>query len=180
MTDREGPYVPDHILPSTQLPVTNTAQPDAVPWRWWDIVDTVALLVAGTLFIFLIYAITIIIQTIGRVAIDDSIASEAIEVGFYAVWLLAIYWCSVRRYGISWAALGVRRVAWWWLIAGPVCLVGMSIAIGGIQAATSAIQGHPFVNPQIQMTTHGQPLTPVDLVLLLLSDAVAAPIIEHG
>jgi membrane protease YdiL (CAAX protease family) len=169
----------EHVLPSAQLPDVNATQPDTVPWRWWDIAHTVALLVVGTLFIFLVYTITLIIQMGRGIAIDDSIASEAIEVGFYAVWLLAIYWCSVRRYGINWAALGVRRVAWWWLVASLLCLIGMSIAIGGIQAATSAIQGHPFVNPQIQIRTHGQPLTPVDLVLLLLSVGVAAPLVEE-
>jgi membrane protease YdiL (CAAX protease family) len=169
----------DHTLLSAQLPVATTEQPDAVPWGWWDIGHTVVLLVAGVLFIFLVYAITIIVQTIRGIAINRSIGSEAIKVGFYSVWLLAIYWCSVRRYGISWAALGLRRVAWWWLIASPICLLGMLIIIGGIQTAMNAIRGQPFVNPQIQMMTHGQPLTPTHLVLLLLSVAVAASLVEE-
>jgi len=179
VTDGEKLHVPDHILPSEHLSDRNAAQPVTIPWGWWDIARVLALLVAGGLFLILIYTVTIVIQAIRGVATELLVGSEAIEMGLYCVWLLAIYWCSVRRYGISWAALGVRRVAWWWLIASPACLVGMLIAIGGIQAATSAIQGQPFVNPQVQMRTHGQPLTPVDLALLLLSVGVAAPIVEE-
>jgi uncharacterized protein len=100
-------------------------------------------------------------------------------VGFYAAWLLAIYWCSVRRYSITWAELGLRRVTWWWLIACPVCLIGMFILSDGVQAGIEAIRGQPFVNPQIEMTTHGQPVTLPYLVLLLLTDVVATPIVEE-
>jgi uncharacterized protein len=168
--------MPDRVLSSEPLV---DGQPDIIPWGWWDIARVVGLLLVSLLFIFLVYVVAIVVQTIRGIATDRLITSESIEVGFYAVWLLAIYWCSVRRYGISWRSLGLRRVAWWWLIACPLCLSGMFIVIGGVQSGIEAIQGQPFVNPQVEMTTHGQTLTPTHLVLLLLSNVLAAPIIEE-
>jgi uncharacterized protein len=163
-------------LPSEPFVNAHPAQPDAIPWGWWDIARVVGLLLVSLLSMFFALVVQVIFR--GR-ATDPVIESETINLAFYISWLLAIYWCSVRRYGITWAALGLRRVAWWWVIAIPVCLVGMQIMIGAVQAGIDAIRGQPLVNPQIQMMTHGQTLIPIHLVLLLLSSTVGAPIVEE-
>jgi membrane protease YdiL (CAAX protease family) len=138
-----------------------------------------ALILVGTIFVLLLFALTIFVQTIMGVDTKVSAVSQATDVGFYGVFLLATYWCTVRRYHVPWSTLGLRRVPWWWLIVSPVCLLAMLAIISSIMAAIGAIQGQQFINPQFQMVTHGQPLAPVHLVLLLLSLAVAAPIVEE-
>jgi hypothetical protein len=109
---------------------THPAQPDIIPWGWWDIARVVGLLLVSLLLMFFALVGQAIFR--GR-STDPVIESQTINLAFYISWLLAIYWCSVRRYGITWAAIGLRRVAWWWVITSPVCLVGMQIIKGLVE-----------------------------------------------
>jgi membrane protease YdiL (CAAX protease family) len=153
--------------------------PDGVPWGWRDIIRALALLLAGCVAIFALLVVAIVVQEIWGLQSDLVMMAEVAILGFYAVLLLAIYWCTVRRYGASWASLGLRRVSWRWVMFAPLCLIGMLMIFAGLQDAISAFQGQPFTNPQVEMTTQGQRLGPIHLLILLLSTAVAAPIVEE-
>jgi membrane protease YdiL (CAAX protease family) len=48
-----------------------------------------------------------------------------------------------------------------------------------LTSAISALQGQPFVNPQVQDMSQGQHLTPLHLVMLLFGTAIVAPIVEE-
>ena len=160
-------------------PRSITPTPHNVPWGWWDIGRALAMLIGSVLFLsFLVLVALLILSLMGR-DIDTSIMANMISIAFYGMVLLSTYWSTVRRYGSPWAALGLRPVSWWWLVASPACFGIMLLIAMVIQQAISMIMGQPFFNPQVQMLTQGKQLRPIDLVLLLLCVAIVGPIVEE-
>ena len=100
------------IQPSESMSFANLPPSDGVPWGWRDIARTLGLLLAGSLAIFLLLVVAVVIQELMGFEGDLVAMSEVAILGFYIVLLLAIYWCTVRRYGIAWGSLGLRRVPW--------------------------------------------------------------------
>lgn len=154
-------------------------QSNSVSWGWWDILRVVAMLIGGVLlFCLLLFVALITFSILGR-DVDAPIMTNVVSIGFYVILFVGIYWCTVRRYGSAWAALGVRRVSWWWLLISPACFGCMLLIAMVIQRALAILMGQPFFNPQVQMLTQGKPLRPIDLVLQLLCVAIVGPIVEE-
>jgi uncharacterized protein len=151
----------------------------AVPWGWRDIVRAIALSVVSLVVLFIALVVVVAGRQLMGVADDVIVMSASVEIGFYAIILLAIYWTTVRRYQSPWAALGLRPVPLGWLILAPLLVVGMLTLGAAITSAISAFQGQEFVNPQVNDMAQGQQLTPLHLVMLLLGVAVVAPIVEE-
>jgi uncharacterized protein len=151
----------------------------AVPWGWRDIVR--AMILSAVSLVVLFIALVVVVAGRQLMGADDDVIvmSASVEIGFYAIILLAIYWTTVRRYHSPWAALGLRPVPLGWLILAPLLVVGMLTLGAAITSAISAFQGQEFVNPQVNDMTQGQQLTPLHLAMLLLGVAVVAPIAEE-
>ncbi|HJZ46100.1 MAG TPA: type II CAAX endopeptidase family protein [Roseiflexaceae bacterium] len=151
----------------------------AVPWGWRDIARTILLSVVSLMVLLVFLIVTIAVRQLMGTSDDLIVLSGSIEIGFYAIILLAIYWTTVRRYRSPWAALGVRPVPWGWLALAPLLVAGILTVGGALAVAISELQGQQFVNPQVHDITQGQQLTPTHLIMLLLGTAVMAPIVEE-
>jgi uncharacterized protein len=156
-----------------------TSFPGGVPWGWRDIVRAVALSVASLVVLLVLLVITMVVRKLMGASDDMIVLTASLEIGFYGIISLAIYWTTVRRYHSPWAALGLRPVPLGWLVLGPLLTLGM-LAVGvALISAISTIQGQPFVNPQVHDISQGQQLTPIHLVMLLVGTAIVAPIVEE-
>jgi len=153
--------------------------PGSVPWGWRDIVRAIGLSLASLIVLLVLIVIAIVVQQLIGTSNDLLMLTACVEIGFYGSILLAIYWTTVRRYHSSWAALGLRPVPLGWFVLAPLLTVGMLTVGVALTSAISALQGQPFVNPQVNDMSQGQQLTPRDLILFLLGTAIVAPIVEE-
>jgi uncharacterized protein len=156
-----------------------TASVGTVPWGWRDIIRAMVLSAVSLVVLFVALVVAVVGRQLMGAAEDVIVLTASVEIGFYAIILLAIYWTTVRRYRSPWAALGIRPVPLGWLILAPLLVVGMLTLGAAITSAISAFQGQEFVNPQVDDMTQGQQLTPLHLIMLLLGVAVVAPIVEE-
>lgn len=163
------------LAASTGLPTVA----GAVPWGWRDIVRAIVLSIVSFVILFVLLVITIVVRQLIGVSNDLIVLTTSVEVGFYGIILLAIYWTTVRRYHSPWASLGLRPVSWGWLLLAPLLVIGLLVVGAALVSAISALQGQPFVNPQVQDITQGQQLTPIHLIMLFLGIAIVAPIVEE-
>jgi uncharacterized protein len=153
--------------------------PDAVPWRWRDIIRAIILSVVSLIVLFVLLVIAVVVRQLMGTSDDLIVLTAGIEIGFYSIILLAIYWTTVRRYRSPWAALGLRPVPLGWLLLAPILVLGMLTVGVALTSAISSLQGQPFVNPQVQDMSQGQQLTPLHLMMFLFGTAIAAPIVEE-
>jgi len=156
-----------------------TMVPGAVPWGWRDIVRAIVLSIASLVVLLVLLVITIVVQQLMGTSNDLIVLTACVEIGFYGIILLAIYWTTVRRYHSPWAALGLRPVPLGWFVLAPLLTLGMLTVGVALTSAMSALQGQPFVNPQVNDMSQGQQLTPLHLILFLLGTAIVAPIVEE-
>jgi membrane protease YdiL (CAAX protease family) len=156
-----------------------TLLPSTVPWGWRDIIRVIVLSIASLAALLVLLVIAMVVQQLMGTANDLLVLTASVEIGFYAIILLAIYWMTVRRYHIPWAALGLRRVPLGWFVLAPILTLGMLTLGVALSSAISAFQGQPFVNPQVNDMSQGQQLTPLHLVIFLLGTAIVAPIVEE-
>ena len=153
--------------------------PSTVPWGWRDMIRAIALSILSCIILFVLLIIAIVVRQLIGTADDLIVLTSSVEVGIYGIFLLAIYWTTVRRYDSPWATLGLRPVSWGWLVLAPLLVFGMLVVDGAMISAISTLQGTPFVNPQVQDITQGEHLTPRHLLMLLVSVAIVAPIVEE-
>ena len=85
-----------------------------VPWNVWDVVKAVGVIVG--LVLALIVAFTIVSIFVFVLASEDTLASfelygiEAITyVGAFCIPLASIWFFGMRKYGVSWRTMGLRR-----------------------------------------------------------------------
>jgi uncharacterized protein len=153
--------------------------PGAVPWGWRDIIRAIVLSVVSLVVLFVLLIIAMVVRQLMGTSDDLIVLTASVEIGFYGMILLAIYWTTVRRYGSPWATLGIRPVPLGWLLLAPFLVLGMLTVGIVLTSAISAIQGQPFVNPQVNDMSQGQQLTPLHLIMFLLGTAIVAPIVEE-
>ena len=161
------------------LSIETATLPGAVPWGWRDIIRAILMSILGIVVLLVLLVIAMIVRQLMGAPSDLIVLTTSIEIGFYGIILLAVYWTTVRRYHSPWAELGLRPVPLGWLVLAPLLVVGMLAAGGAITAAIGALQGQPFVNPQVKDMTQGQQLTLTHLIVLLIGTAVVAPIVEE-
>jgi uncharacterized protein len=150
-----------------------------VPWGWRDIIRAILLSIVSFVVLFVLLVIAAVVQQLTGISNDLIILTASVEIGFYGIILLAIYWTTVRRYQSPWAALGLRPVPLGWFVLAPLLTLGMLTVGVALTSAISALQGQPFVNPQVQDMSQGQHLTPLHLVMFLFGTAIVAPIVEE-
>jgi membrane protease YdiL (CAAX protease family) len=150
-----------------------------VPWSWRDIIRALVLSVASLIALLVLLIITMIVRQLTGASDDLLVLTASVDIGFYGIILLAVYWTTVRRYHIPWTALGLRPVPLGWFVLAPILTLGMLIVGGAMTVAISSLQGQPFVNPQVHDMSQGQQLTSLHLVLFLLGTAIVAPIVEE-
>lgn len=156
-----------------------TSLPGTVPWGWRDIARAIVLAVASLVVLLVLLVITMVVRQLLGASDDLIVLTASVEIGFYGIILLAIYWTTVRRYHSPWAALGLRRVPLGWFVLAPLLTLGMLTVGVALTSAISALQGQQFVNPQVQDMSQGQQLTPLHLIMFLLGTAIVAPIVEE-
>lgn len=156
-----------------------------LPWTWRD----AGLVFIWTLLGILVAAVFAVVALAGTGGLADPTELEAapsiglfalISAVVYGVIIWAVYHQTVRKYGSSWASLGINRFeqSWiWWL---PALLIVQLLAAGAVNLLIIApLMGGEFENPQIEMITGGQMPSASDFVSLLLVVAILAPIAEE-
>jgi membrane protease YdiL (CAAX protease family) len=156
-----------------------TTASGAVPWGWRDIVRAIVLSAVSLVVLFVLLVIAIVVRQLMGMSDDLIVLGAGVELGFYGIILLAIYWTTVRRYHSPWTALGLRPVPRGWLVLAPLLTLGMLTVGVAMTSAISALQGQQFVNPQVHDMSQGQQLTPLHLVMFLFGTAIVAPIVEE-
>jgi uncharacterized protein len=156
-----------------------TTVPGVVPWGWRDIVRAIVLSAVSLVVLFVLLVIAIVVRQLMGMSDNLIVLGAGVELGFYGIILLAIYWTTVRRYHSPWTALGLRPVPRGWLVLAPLLTLGMLTVGAAMTSAISALQGQQFVNPQVHDMSQGQQLTPLHLVMFLFGTAIVAPIVEE-
>ncbi len=163
-------------------PVAPPTLPPLAFWGWREIIKATLFMVGGTILVFVGLAGVLVATGLNEAA-TAKMSSAPIFLAVTAIYgfvILGVYLFAVRRPGSSWAQVGVRPFAGWWVALAPlltaVQLTGMALINVGI---IQPLMGEAFENPQIEAITGGLSLTPGDLVLLLILVAVIAPIAEE-
>lgn len=167
----------DEVL--TEAPITPPRNP---PWGWWEIGKVLLFIIGGVLVLGLVAAG---IGIVTQIKFDgppklSSTPLFVIATGIYGIVVLAIYLFAVRRADSSWAQIGVRQFAWWWIPLVPILTFAQFFGMFIINTQLILrFTGKAFENPQIENITGGMRLTPIDLVLLLILVAIIAPVAEE-
>ena len=157
--------------------------PNHVPWRFWDV------LLAALPFILLL-TLTLVSHFASSTATSTTtdtptstrilVANTVIGIVVYGIILLLVWLVTVRKYRLSWSALGIRRPPGiYWALALPI-LVGMYLGAALVSAViVQLFYGGKATNPQVEDITGGGSFSWTKLILALITASVAAPFVEE-
>lgn len=157
---------------NSESPSTSTVS--RPPFTWWGFFGVFALQFAGTA------ALLFVVRGLGWAPASAGLASPllyAVTTIFFLLMLLGVYLFAARRSG--WAALGVRPAPAWAFMLAPVLLLTGLLLAASINLFITLALGREFENPQIAAITGGRPLTPLELVAVLVLVAGLVPLAEE-
>lgn len=178
------PYgVPPPYAPLPPEPPQPPIGPDRVPWKWYDV------LVAALPLIFTL-ALNVVAQLVSPTTTGGTqdvpistpvlIANTVVGVVIYGVILLLIWAMTVRKYRLSWSALGVRRVPGLYLALFIPILAGMYFLASLVSLLiVQLFYGGHATNPQEKDITGGGSFSWLRLILALITASIAAPMVEE-
>ncbi len=163
------PEIPDPSIQHDQQP--------EISWGWFDIVAVLGVMLIGTMLIATVLGLLVRFTPL---EMSDSLLSPVgylTAVGFMGMMLLGVYLFAARR--SSWRALGLRPAPLRPLVATPFLVIVGFMAAALANLAIVRITGEEFENPQVDALTGGQPLEPVQLLLVLFLVSFLAPVGEE-
>lgn len=161
------------MLPEAQNKPPTWAE-QAVAWGWRELFLTVGTLLAGSLGILV--GLQVVVQVGNQPTGITSPPVYAAMVLIYSLIVLAIYLFVARRHG--WASLGWRPVSGRMLLLVPLFLLLGLFGMALINALLAAVLGS-FENPQAAALTGGEPLSTLELLLVLPLVAGLVPVAEE-
>lgn len=96
----------------------------------------------------------------------------------YVVFFLVIYLRLVRRPGVGWRGIGLRRPPILLLAFTPLIAIGQLVAVAATNILLFSLIGE-FENPQVEAITGGQGFSWLNFLLTLLLAGGIAPLVEE-
>lgn len=169
-------------LPGPPSPSRSDIGPDHVPWRWYDLLAPALPLILGLVAQILTGLFSSATPTTNKdvISTPNLILGAVIGVIVYAFILIMIWVFTVRKYHVSWSALGIRRIPGWYYAAFIPIVLGMYSAVAIISAIIIQLFfGGVADNPQLKGITGGQGFSWTTLIIALITSSIAAPVVEE-
>jgi uncharacterized protein len=163
---------------STEFHQSGVVDPDEVAWTLKDVVRGVLLIIGVCMVWIVLFSIAAVLIAGGADSIDQDAnaltAQLLLSVLFDATAVTGVWWFTIRKYGLSWRALGFRKPVqgYLWL---PFAVFVAAVVLQGIYGSVLNAFG---VNPDPDLP---DPVyeNAIPLAILIITTTIVAPIAEE-